>query len=230
MDVKAILFDKDGTLFDFDATWAAWAERAIAHLGVGDGAQEHAVAEALDFDRGAGRFRRESIFIAGTLEESARAVLTAGPDRSLADLVITLRDLADGIPQVEPTPLGPFVAELARRGLSLGVVTNDAEETAHVQLEKAGVLSAFQVVLGYDSGFGAKPDPDPILAALDQMGLPPSAAVMVGDSTHDLHAGRAAGVKTVGVLTGPATKEDLAPYADVVLPQIGALPSWLGDA
>ena len=50
---------------------------------------------------------------------------------------------------------------------------------------------------------------------------------MVGDSTHDLHAGRAAGMTTIGVLTGPATEETLAPFADAVLPDISHLPAWL---
>ena len=50
---------------------------------------------------------------------------------------------------------------------------------------------------------------------------------MVGDSRHDLIAGRAAGMQTVGVLTGMAELADLAPFADVVLPDIGHLPLWL---
>jgi phosphoglycolate phosphatase len=50
---------------------------------------------------------------------------------------------------------------------------------------------------------------------------------MVGDSLHDLHAGRAAGMRTVAVLTGMASHADLAPHADLVLPHIGHLPDWL---
>ena len=50
---------------------------------------------------------------------------------------------------------------------------------------------------------------------------------MVGDSLHDLHAGRAAGMRTVAVLTGIATAPDLTPHADAVLPDISALPGWI---
>ena len=50
---------------------------------------------------------------------------------------------------------------------------------------------------------------------------------MIGDSTHDLLAGRAAGMITIGVLTGPAPHEELAPFADVVLADIGKIPDWL---
>ena len=58
-------------------------------------------------------------------------------------------------------------------------------------------------------------------------GLSPARVAMVGDSTHDLHAGRAAGMKAVAVLTGIARAEALAPEADVVLPDIGHLGDWI---
>ena len=50
---------------------------------------------------------------------------------------------------------------------------------------------------------------------------------MVGDSRHDLEAGRAAGMRTIAVLTGVAKRGDLAGHADVVLDDIGAIPAWL---
>jgi phosphoglycolate phosphatase len=50
---------------------------------------------------------------------------------------------------------------------------------------------------------------------------------MVGDSLHDLDAGRAAGMRTVAVLTGIADRAALAPHADVVLGHIGELPDWI---
>lgn len=60
-------------------------------------------------------------------------------------------------------------------------------------------------------------------------GIAPGDTVMVGDSLHDMHAARAAGMVAVAVLTGPARAETLAPAADVVLPDIGHLPSWLAE-
>jgi phosphoglycolate phosphatase len=60
------------------------------------------------------------------------------------------------------------------------------------------------------------------------MNVEPCEVVMVGDSTHDLKAGRAAGMVTLGVLTGPAEQKDLEGYADMVLDNIGDIPEWLG--
>ena len=92
---------------------------------------------------------------------------------------------------------------------------------------RAGVVDLFDFIAGYDSGHGAKPAPGQLYAYCKKTGLEPAQCVMVGDSTHDLDAGRAAGMRTIGVLTGPARQAELAPFADVVLPTIAAIPDWL---
>ena len=123
--------------------------------------------------------------------------------------------------------LRPVLFGLRTRGLRLGVATNDSEEAALAQLRSANALDLFDMVNGSDSGFGAKPDPGMCLAFSDATGIAPEALVMVGDSTHDIRAGRAAGFTCVAVLTGVATEADLAPHADAVLPDIAALEDWL---
>ena len=130
-------------------------------------------------------------------------------------------------PQVEAAPLGPLLDRLLAAGLTLGVATNDSEAPARAHLARAGVLDRFAFVAGYDSGHGAKPGPGMLEAFCRTTGLAPRACAMIGDSLHDLESGRAAGMATVGVLTGLAGRADLAPLADVVLPDIGALPDWL---
>ena len=106
-------------------------------------------------------------------------------------------------------------------------MTNDSESVARAHLRAAGIEGMFDFVAGADSGHGAKPSPGPLLAFATAMGHAPDRVVMVGDSLHDLAAGRAAGMWTAGVLTGMADADTLAPMADVVLPDIGHLPDWL---
>jgi phosphoglycolate phosphatase len=120
-----------------------------------------------------------------------------------------------------------MIAALKERGVVLGVMTNDAELSARAHLESAGVLDGFAFVAGFDSGYGAKPDPDPLLAFCKAAGVDPSRAAMVGDSEHDLVAGRAAGMRTLAVLTGMAGADELSPHADAVLPDVGHIPAWL---
>ena len=94
-------------------------------------------------------------------------------------------------------------------------------------LQETGILGLFDFIAGSDSGFGGKPAPGMLNAFVRATGLDPARVAMVGDSLHDLSAGRAAGMRTVAVLTGIAPAQVLAPLADVVLPDISHLPDWL---
>lgn len=225
--VRGVVFDKDGTLFDFNATWGAWARGVIAAEAQGDAGLAAKLAEVLGYDSAAGVFRPGSIVIAETTERVARAIGPLLPGATHAALLARLNGMAARVPQVQAVPLAPFMSGLRARGLALGLVTNDAEMPARAHLANAQVDRLFDFIAGYDSGHGSKPAPGPLVAFCAATGLPPAACVMVGDSTHDLHAGRAAGMRTVGVLSGPASREVLAPLADAVLPSIAGLPDLI---
>ncbi len=225
--IEGIVFDKDGTLFDFQASWGVWARGLLTDLAQGDQSLLHRMADSLRFDLARVRFHPDSFVIADTPAAIALVLADELPHADAHAVLDKINAASEQVALVEAAPLVPLVLQLEARGLALAVVTNDAEGPARAHLSEAGVLHAFDLVLGFDSGFGAKPSPKPLLACADHMGLAPESMVMVGDSTHDLTAGRRAGMRTVGVLTGPASAVELAPLADVVLPDIGALPAWL---
>ncbi|MCG6903705.1 MAG: HAD family hydrolase [Rhodobacter sp.] len=226
-DIKGVLFDKDGTLFDFAATWNVWATGMLLDLAQGDGARAAELGALIGFDIVGQQFRRDSAVIAGTPDDIVRLLLPGVPDLGETELESRLNAAAALAPQAEAVPLGPLIAELRRLGLKLGVATNDAEAPARAHLAGVGQEHAFDFIAGYDSGFGGKPGPGMCLGFAAAVGLAPESVLMVGDSTHDLHAGRAAGMRTVAVLTGMALAEELAPLASVVLPDIGHLPGWI---
>lgn len=227
-EVRGIVFDKDGTLFDFQATWAAVTGTMLEVLSAGDPGRARALADAAGYDLEARALLPGSVIVAGTIVESVDVLLTALPRGTDRGWVIeTMQRLAETAPQVEAVPLRPYFDGLRARGVTLGIATNDGESPARVHLERAGVLGHMDFVAGYDSGHGAKPGPGQLLAFCAATGLNPGTVLMVGDSRHDLSAGRAAGMRTVGVLTGLASHDDLAPDATVVLPHIGHLPAWL---
>ncbi|PCJ10564.1 MAG: phosphatase [Rhodobacteraceae bacterium] len=227
MPVDALLFDKDGTLFDFAATWNGYTKTLIHNLSRGNKQVETDLARVLDYDLGVGRFRPDSMAIASSNTEVAAVMAPFVDHMDAVELEQHLAVSAASANLAEAVPLQAFLDDLLARGKVLGVVTNDAEASAHSHLERAGVLDRFAFVAGCDSGFGTKPDPDPLLAFCREVGVAPARTAMVGDSRHDLEAGSAAGMRRIGVLTGLALREDLAPLADVVLPDIGHIPAWL---
>lgn len=227
MPVDALLFDKDGTLFDFAATWNEWTENLIRDLSQGQEQVVRDLAEVLGYDLSTGSFRPDSIAIACANTEIAAAMAPVVGHMTVAEIELHLATSAASANLTEAVPLVAFLDDLLARGKVLGVMTNDAEISARSQLERAGVLGHFAFIAGYDSGHGAKPDPDPLLAFCREVGIAPARTAMVGDSRHDLQAGNAAGMRRIGVLTGLALHEDLAPLADVVLPDIGHIPAWL---
>lgn len=103
-----------------------------------------------------------------------------------------------------------LVAGLAGRGHPLGVVTAKLEKGAWRTLRHTGLDRYMGAVIGADSCARAKPDPEPVLLALSRLGRTASEALLVGDSPHDLVAGRRAGVRTVAALWGACGPEVLA--------------------
>lgn len=225
--LDALLFDKDGTLFDFHATWGTWGGTVITELSGGDKKLRADLAEAMCYDLSQNRFDPTSPFIAGTNREVAELLADTVGTRSADDIEEHLMHSAAAAPQIEAVPLAPLLDGFKAQGLVLGVLTNDSEYAARANLTGVGVAETFDFIAGFDSGYGFKPKPDPCLAFAKIMNLDPARVAMVGDSTHDLFAGRAAGMQTIAVLTGTAPRSQLAPHADVVLPDIGYIPVWL---
>ncbi len=231
MPIEALLFDKDGTLFDFAATWGYFGRAAMLRLTTdGDQTQAAVLGQAIGFDFESETYAPDSVVIAGTVDEIAEALSPRLPAMSLSDLVATLNQAAAEATQVPSVALVPFLDGLRRSGLRLGVATNDAEQPALQHLESVGIKDHFDFIAGYDSGHGFKPGPGQLLAFAAHVDIEPERIAMVGDSRHDLLAGRAAGMVTIGVLTGLAPAEELEPLADVVLPDIGHIPGWLSKA
>ncbi|MGB0658576.1 MAG: HAD family hydrolase [Mangrovicoccus sp.] len=225
--ITAVLFDKDGTLFDYHASWSGWARRLFLELSEGDLDKARTMGAATGYDMDQKRFAEDSVLIAATPGEIAHALLPFVPGATPASLINRMNLLSAQAGQVEAAPLNELLTELRSRNLILGVVTNDALQPTLAHLEASEVLPLFHEVIGCDSGFGAKPQPGQINEIVDRHQLTPSRVVMVGDSPHDLIAARAAGCLAVGVLTGMAPRRQLAPLADVVLRSIADLPAWL---
>jgi pyrophosphatase PpaX len=88
---------------------------------------------------------------------------------------------------------------LRAEGRRLGIVTAKRRRTVELAFARLGIQHYFDVVVTSDDTAAHKPDPEPILLALDRLGARPEEAAYVGDSPFDVVAARAAGVFAVAV-------------------------------
>lgn len=95
-------------------------------------------------------------------------------------------------------------------GAKLAIVTSKNRHGVRLGLELCGFDGLFEAIVTSDDLEASKPDPAPVLAALAALGEQPSAALMVGDSPHDIAAGRDAGTRTAACLWGPFERADVA--------------------
>ena len=221
--IRGLLFDKDGTLFDFEKTWNSWTSRIVTEVSKQSDVSISALADAIDFDLKTGKLLPQSIVIAGTHRQVTAALHTKLSNWDFEHLESYLLDYVIETRQYEVVPLQKYFRKLKSEGLLLGVMTNDAERGAQAHLAAAGILDLLDFVAGSDTGFGCKPAPEPLLAFAKITGLKPDEIAMVGDSLHDLQAAQAAGMMRIAVLTGVATEDELKKHADLVLPSIANL-------
>jgi len=122
-----------------------------------------------------------------------------------------------GVPEV--------MAALRARGHRTAVVTSKMHDLAERALVFTGLRPAIDVIIGMEDSRRHKPDPEPVLLALEALARPASEALFVGDSPHDVAAGNAAGVITVAAEWGPFSRADLeAANPTHFAPHIGTLP------
>lgn len=230
--IKGILFDKDGTLLDYDESWLP-VNRELARIASeGDAALADRLLSACGMDPVTGHIVPDSLLAAGNTRQIAEGLVAAGSSLDVSDLTVRLDELFSHAADfsVPVTDLSAFFARLHARGFRLGVASSDNERSIRQTAARFGFSQYVDYIAGYDSGFGSKPEAGMVLGFCAATGLQPSEVAVVGDNNHDLHMGRNAKVGlTVAVLTGTGSRESLAAASDHCLNDITELEGLLPD-
>ncbi|MEZ7171671.1 pyrophosphatase PpaX [Sporosarcina sp. OR05] len=205
-NITTLLFDFDGTLLDTNELIIQSFEQVLN-------------------SRYPGQYTREDIlpFMGPTLKESFDTV-----DADLSDVLIEeyrTWNLANHDQLVkEFDGVSETLQRLKENGMKMAIVSTKRNNMVMRGLQLMGLEDFFDTVIGLDDVQRPKPDPEPLLLALERLGSKPEEALMIGDNTHDIGGGKNAGVRTAGVawsLKGEAFIRSLEP--DYVLQHISDL-------
>jgi phosphoglycolate phosphatase len=238
-----VIFDKDGTLIDFTATWVPLIQKRVAFLlkllGKNDETLRAFLLKSWGIDPISGRVDprgpcpvspRSDEIVIGTMAlyqrrypwDEAKQWVTQAFDEADAD--------GDWREKVVPIKgIQPFLSRLRKDRFHTALATSDERKDTEAILSHLGMDGLFDIVLCAGEVSPPKPHPETILTICRKLSVRPDEAVMVGDSVTDMVMGKKAGVAlTIGILEGGVTpREELEKVADLVVDSIRDLRFFL---
>jgi len=232
MIIKGILFDKDGTLIDFMASWMPAIIEAANYFADNDQNTVDKMLQASGYEVETHTIKGGSILAAANNAQIADCwsqFLTIAADGEMINKLNQIFQHHNQHSSIAVTDLHSLFNELIARGIYLGLATSDSEQGAKKTLAALGVESQMAFICGYDSGHGIKPEAGMVQAFCQQLKISPDEVIVVGDNTHDLHMAHNAGAKlAIGVLTGTSTAVNLH-EADYILDNVADIPELLDN-
>lgn len=201
--IKAILFDKDGTLFDIDATWAQYMEQLVTEtLKKIDIEIEYCQKLLREIGIEEGKIIANSTFATQPAQKTIRELIQAiaSIDKNLT--AIEIEDAMQqavtelGEPQaVAMAGLKAVIEHCQQKGIQLGIATMDTEVATVNQLIAHQLLSAFSFIATSDNCEYIKPQAQLVECFSEKTGVTKAEIAVVGDSWNDIQLGINAGIK-----------------------------------
>ena len=232
---QAIIFDKDGTLIDFDAMWGGWSVYLAEQLQVVSELDVRTeLYEAFGYDA-----VKRKVAAGGKLASRPMAYLyqltiavmekagLASP--KAAEAVEKAWHIPDPVLLAKPfTDLRVLFAALRKQGIHIAIATADDRAPTQAMVEALDIEEYIDTMVCADDGIPSKPAPDMVLTICERLKVDPKKVMVIGDTTSDLKMARAAGAGlAVGVLSGVSNARDLVSFADVLIDSVDDLRAYL---
>jgi len=232
---QAIIFDKDGTLIDFDAMWGGWVIYLAAQLQAISGLHVRApLCLAMGYDEA-----NKKVLAHGKLAATPMAQLYRLTVEVMQSLGLTAEQAAHVVEQSwcipDPVSLAKQFTDtralfhkLHSQNIKIGIATADDRAPTQAMIEAFDIEEYLCTMVCADDGIPGKPAPDMVLTICERMKIDPSKVMVVGDTAADLKMARAAGAGlVVGVLSGVSASDDLIRYADVLIESVDELHAFV---
>ena len=230
--LELAIFDKDGTLIEFQLMWAGWVRDLADRLAAAnDGRRlDDVVHDVMGVDIETGRVYPHGGLAATPMSRLREALVMAIADAGVGPgeangMVDAAWHAPDPVVLAQPiADLPALFAALRDAGVRIAVATSDDRDPTERTLAHLGVDGLVEAVACADDGRPVKPSPAAIHWICRTLGVPESRTAMIGDSPADLAMGRAAGAGlVVGVLTGVGDRATLGAAADMVVASVADL-------
>ncbi len=231
--IKGIVFDKDGTLLEFNDYWVPVAEGAVRSILEWHGLDSSLAPlllnsiEAYEGCRGLLCYGTYS----GICEKMNIALHTVLPNAKDFTQEEVERSYAEnlGCGRLVPTceNIRKVFEKLHSMGLKIGLATSDIEDIAVICLRELGIDGLFDIILADDGVILPKPDPAKMNAFCKEFGFAPSEVIMVGDTLVDMIFAERSGAVGVGVAKNEDDKRLLLGNTEYILHDISLLPEFI---
>jgi len=208
--IDGLLFDLDGTLIDtvdLIVTSARHATQAVLGEALPDDVLRHNIGVPLRTQMGE--------YAPGHVDELLVAYREYN-ERVHDDLICEYPGTEEAL------------AVLQDDGYRMGVVTSKSRSVAQRGVKYFELERFFEFIVAYEDTTIHKPQGEPVVEGVRRLGLSAEQCMYVGDSPHDMVAGRAAGVLTVAATWGPFPERVLEPKPDYAIGKLGDLRQLLG--
>jgi phosphoglycolate phosphatase len=232
---QAIIFDKDGTLIDFDAMWGGWVLYLAEQLQLVSGLNVcNTLCEAMGYDRASKKVLAHGRMAASPMAQLYQLTIEVMQSQGMSESAAK-RAVKEGWCIPDPVALAKQFTDtralfnsLHKQNIRVAIATSDDRAPTQALIEAFDIEEFITTMVCADDGIPAKPEPDMVLAICKRMQVDPSKVMVVGDTTADLKMARAAGAGlVVGVLSGVSSSSDLIHHADVLIESIDELHAYV---
>ena len=230
-EAQAIIFDKDGTLIDFDFMWGTWTLQLAERLQTVTGRDaREALCSSYGYDMARRKILPDGKLTCTPMWRLREIMFEVAQSLGLSDAAARCAVgeawfVPDPVTLAKPfTHVHRLFSNIRQRGIKVAIATTDDRAPTEAMLKAFGITNLVDTMVCADDGIKAKPAPDMVATICARMNIDPRKTVVVGDTVADLQMARSAGAGyVIGVLSGVGLLKHLTPLADILLDTVDTM-------
>lgn len=230
-DAQLIIFDKDGTLIDFDFMWGTWTLQLAERVRTVTGLDVRAtLCSSYGYDMNRRKILPDGKLTCTPMWRLREMIFEVAQSFGLSEAQsrFTVEQawfVPDPVTLAKPfTDVHKLFTNIRHRGIKIAIATTDDRAPTEAMLRAFGVAGLVDTMVCADDGIKAKPAPDMVRTICSRLNVDSGRSIVIGDTVADMQMAHSAGVGyVIGVLSGVGLLEHLTPLADILIDTVDTL-------